>query len=90
LTLEIRLRLLAPSASLAAHRLRRVLRQLRKRGWDGDRSSCCSDDWSCSSCSVSPSQPENFLLRSLIGDSYRLRGKELDARPPARPPEIGW
>src|SRR5438874_756868 len=28
-------------------------------------------------------------ILSLKGDSYRLRGKDLDARPPARPPEIG-
>ena len=28
-------------------------------------------------------------ILSLKGDSYRLRGKELDARPAARPPEIG-
>jgi DNA replication protein DnaC len=28
-------------------------------------------------------------ILSLKGDSYRLRGKELDARPPARLPEIG-
>jgi hypothetical protein len=27
-------------------------------------------------------------LVSLKGDSYRLRGKDLDARPTARPPEI--
>jgi len=42
---------------------------------------------------VSPGRSQRLLrrsaLRSLKGDSYRPRGKELDARPAARLPEIG-